>query len=385
MNRKRKFVFVSSVLCVFSIMCSMFSFIFIFGNSESSPLNNAISTVISQEINYRFNQEGFNNDISKSDNLLKGISGYINEDRKEVIIGGELIGLKLKTNGVLIVGTESFEGEAGNVFPAEKAGLCVGDVLLSVDNKIITSNEELAAVIEESQGSRMLIRFMRDNKEYETEFFAEKSKLSGMYKGGIWVRDSTGGIGTLTYIDYESNTIATLGHGIYDVDTKKLLPAQTGGIFSAKLNGVKKGTHGMTGELIGSIGYKNYGEIMMNDENGVYGTVYHIDQSEDTYPVAKNDEITTGKAQIVSTVSENGKQFYDIEIKKIDKTCENKNLIIEVTDEDLLSITGGIVQGMSGSPIVQNGMIVGAVTHVFLNNPTKGYGILIENMLETAA
>lgn len=309
---------------------------------------------------------------------------YEKTERKHVAIGGELVGIRLKTKGVLVVGTESFESETGQCCPAKEAGIEIGDTLVSIDGIKINNNSELSNYIESSGGKTVTAEILRNNEKKLFNITPKISSVSGLYKSGLWIRDSTGGIGTLTYIDFNEGTMATLGHGIYDVDTEQLIPTQEGAFYSASLNGVTKGTNGNAGELKGYIGSDYYGSIHTNCENGIYGNISYFNHNNDCLPVATSDEIKIGKAQIVSTINENGKEYYDVEIEKIINTGENKNLIVKIIDPDLLDVTGGIVQGMSGSPIIQNGMIIGAVTHVFLNDPTKGYGIFIENMMDAA-
>ena len=224
----------------------------------------------------------------------------------------------------------------------------------------------------------------RNNKTIFLTLKPEKSTITGKYKSGLWIRDSTGGIGTLTFADIKNGTFASLGHGIYDVDTNSLLTSSGGTLYTAKLSGITKGCNGIAGELRGSIGSETLGEeVFINCENGIYGSISKNFSMEDIMPVAFNNEVKVGKAQIVSTVN-NQKTVFDIEIEKIDMNTENKNMIIKITDKELIDTTGGIVQGMSGSPIIQNDKFVGAVTHVFLNDPTKGYAILAENMLEVS-
>lgn len=306
------------------------------------------------------------------------------KDRRYVSAGGELIGIKLKTKGVLVVGTEAVETDEGTKNPAKDADIRVGDTLISIEGKPILTNSELSEIIKTSEGKKLTAEIIRDGETITTELCPEKSNVSGLFKCGIWIRDSTGGIGTLSYTDPESGAIVSLGHGIYDVDTKELMKADSGYLVDAHLNGIIKGVTGTAGEIRGSLGFNNLGEIIENRENGLYSELISYDVSSELIPVAETSEIKTGHAQIISTVTSGEKQCYDIEIEKISKDKNCKNLIIKVTDEELLEITGGIIQGMSGSPIIQDGMFVGAVTHVFLNDPTRGYGICAEKMLETS-
>ncbi len=314
---------------------------------------------------------------------VKSIS-ITKSDRKYLIPGGELVGIRLKTSGVLVVGTESFLSNGKEVSPAEKAGIRVGDALIRIDGKTVSTNKELSEIIASSEGKSLKLTVKRGEIDTDILLKPEISDITGTYKGGLWIRDATGGIGTLTYIDIENGTFASLGHGIYDTDTNQLLPAESGELYSANLTGIKKGLPGNAGEIKGVIGGTRYASISSNCEKGVYGNIYYIDDATDMIPVATADEIKQGSAQIISTVIDDTKDYYDIEIERINHNTENKNMIIKVTDKRLLQATGGIIQGMSGSPIIQNGMIVGAVTHVFLNDPSKGYAILIENMMDAA-
>ncbi len=307
-----------------------------------------------------------------------------NSKRKYVVLGGELFGVKLYTDGVLVVDTDVVETENGKVNPAQEAGLRVGDIIKSINNKKITSTKSLAEQIQSSNGEKMSFGIVRNNRNLTVEFETYKEKTTGKYKAGLWVRDSTAGLGTVTFYNPENDCFAGLGHGIYDVDTNEIMPMYNGEVFNAYTNGIYKSSTGSVGELCGVITGKSIGELCLNNEMGVYGFVKTV--KTEAVPVAVKQEVTTGKAQIYCTLDDGGVKSYDIEIKKIYSNSDsvNKDMIIEVTDKALLEKTGGIVQGMSGSPIIQNGKLVGAVTHVFVNDPTKGYAIFIERMLNTA-
>lgn len=304
-----------------------------------------------------------------------------NSKRKYVIVGGELFGIKLYTDGVLVVDTDTVETENGNVSPAVKAGLKVGDIIKSVNNKKVTSTKMLSQIIQKSNGEKMIFNVVRNNRNLTIEFSTCIEKSSGKYKAGLWVRDSTAGLGTVTFYDNDNNSFAGLGHGIYDVDTNEIMPMNNGEIYNAYVNGIYKSSTGSVGELCGVISGKSIGDLCLNNEMGVYGFTETV--KTEAVPVAVKQEVTTGKAQIYCTLDDSGIQCYDIEIKKIYSNSDsvNKDMIIEVTDKALLEKTGGIVQGMSGSPIIQNGKLVGAVTHVFVNDPTKGYAIFAEKMI----
>ncbi len=307
-----------------------------------------------------------------------------NSKRKYVVLGGELFGVKLYTDGVLVVDTDVIDTENGKVNPADEAGLKAGDIIKSINNKKITSTKELANEIQKSNGNKMNFSIVRNNRNINIEFKTYKEKTLGKYKAGLWVRDSTAGLGTVTFYNSLDNSFAGLGHGIYDVDTNEIMPMYSGDVYSAYVKGIYKSCAGSVGELCGVITGKSKGELCLNDDMGVYGFT-KITKTE-LIPVAVKQEVTTGAAKIYCTLDDGGVKGYDIEIKKIFSNSDsvNKDMIIEVIDKALLEKTGGIVQGMSGSPIIQNGKLVGAVTHVFVNDPTKGYAIFVEKMIDTA-
>ena len=305
-------------------------------------------------------------------------------ERRYVALGGELIGITLKTDGVLIVGMESFSSGGNSVSPGDEAGLKIGDAVISVNGARITDNPSFTEQIEKSGGKELSVSYSRNGSIAKTVLRPHRSDVTGKYKCGLWIRDCTNGIGTLTYSDVAKGTIASLGHGIYDVDTNEILSASGGEFRSASLVGVTKGTSGAAGELKGMLGDTVLGSLSVNADGGVYGSLLREPAQSDLIAVGMPDEIEPGPAQIVTTVQDGTKAYYDIVIEKISRSSagETKNMVIKVTDPSLIELTGGIVQGMSGSPIIQNGMLVGAVTHVFLNDPLKGYGIFAENMLE---
>ncbi len=304
-------------------------------------------------------------------------------ERDYVAISGELFGLRLFTEGIIIVGIDEVKTAKGNISPARKAGLQKGDVIISIDNVKVKSCNEVSEIIEKSSGRVMKLEFSRKGKNFETDFRTAYSETEGKYKAGIWIRDSAAGIGTMTFFDPQRKTFAALGHGVCDVDTGEILPVFEGDIVKADINGCYKGQKGKAGELCGVFSSESKGVLYLNSKCGVYGELFSLPETDTLYPVAFNDEVKKGKAQIVSTVDEKGPQLYDIEITKIsEENSEDKNLVIKITDDDLLSKTGGIVQGMSGSPVIQDGKLVGAVTHVFINDPTQGYAIFSRTMLQ---
>ena len=304
--------------------------------------------------------------------------------RQYVYIGGNLIGIRLYTDGILVVGTDSVDSHEGAVKPADDAGIRKGDIIVMADGNEIDSVSTFIKIINSADGSDVNVVVMRDNKELSLQLKPAFSVTENKYRCGLWLRDSTAGIGTMTFADPSSGVVASLGHAICDSETGAVLPVGDGDILDAQLNGCIAGNKGATGQIKGNFSDTVIGNLISNNKFGVYGTYSDAEYSESLlYPVASQTEIKIGKAQIVSTVTSEGPEFYDAEIERITYSEDKavRSIVIKVTDEDLVSVTGGIIQGMSGSPIIQNGMLVGAVTHVFLNDPTRGYGIFAETML----
>lgn len=308
-------------------------------------------------------------------------------ERKYVYAGGTLVGIRLYTEGLLVVGTEKVATENGNVSPADECGIIQGDIITEVNDEIITSIADFSSRIIASQGNNISITVKRNNELYYYSLKPALSQSEKKYRCGLWLRDSTAGIGTLTFTDPENKTLATLGHAICDGETQAVLPVGNGDILGASINGCIPGKKGTTGQIKGNFTNEIIGQLYDNNDFGVYGTYSDVSiENGELYPVASQTEIETGDAQIISTVSQDGAKFYDIEIEKVTYSSGKaaRSIVLKVTDPELLSITGGIVQGMSGSPIIQNGMLVGAVTHVFLNDPERGYGVFAETMINEA-
>ena len=301
---------------------------------------------------------------------------------KKVYLGGYPIGLKLYADGVVVVGTEAIDTKNGFVNPAEKAGIKIGDIIKQIDGKRVMSNNEVSALIESSKGKELKLNIQRDEEYLIIKFCSLYSESEERFKAGIWIRDSSAGIGTVTF-STANGLYASLGHPVCDIDTKKVLPISQGECTEVRLTGFSKGTSGSAGELSGFLESTSIGDVYYNGNLGVYGK---FNQTPLTTPcdLATIDEVKTGAAKIYTTIENGTIEEYEIEIVRIEKNSQdNKHLTIKVKDENLISKTGGIVQGMSGSPIIQNGKLVGAVTHVFLNDPTGGYGIFAETMYET--
>lgn len=305
-------------------------------------------------------------------------------EKKEVTPLGVAFGVKLYTEGVIVVDITDFVHDGTVQNPAYDAGVREGDIILSYNGVEIKSNEELIAQVKISGGKPQKAVVVRNNLKFQADITPVTDDADGKYRIGLWVRDSTAGIGMLTYFDKSSNILAGLGHSISDNDTGLIMPVNTGELVRADIEGVVKGTSGSPGELLGSFDESSIiGVLTGNSNTGLTAACITDEFSNmESYPVALKDEITTGKAQIISCVNARESKRYDIEIVKINNNLqETKNMVIKITDKELLDKTGGIVQGMSGSPIIQNGKIIGAVTHVLVSDPQKGYAIFIENML----
>lgn len=296
---------------------------------------------------------------------------------------GHTVGIKLFSKGVLVV--KLSDGET----PAKACGLAPGDVIVQCAGNNVTSTEQFQTLLQHTAGSETDLRVNRDGQTLELTVTADDN--DGKYAIGAWIRDSMAGIGTMTFYDPASGGFGALGHGVTDVDTAALMPFSSGSILPSTVKAVKRGEMGEAGELKGDFDLTgDTGGLYANTEGGVFGTINDQELLErldrDALPVAENDEVEPGKATILANVDGDVVKEYDIEITKIlDPDASTRNLLITVTDPELLETTGGIVQGMSGSPILQNGKIVGAVTHVLLGDPTQGYGILIKNMLANAS
>ncbi len=307
-------------------------------------------------------------------------------DNMSVNLLGIPFGIKIYTDGVLVVDMADVDTEKGNVNPAKSAGIKIGDTIKSINGKKVYSNEDVSKIIEKSDGSDMTFSIVRDGKNKNVTLKPAYSLSAGAYRIGIWVRDSTAGIGTLTFYSPATDILCGLGHGVCDEDTGEIMNISSGEIVSADIVSLKKGEKGQPGELKGRLGDTLLGNLLMNCESGVYAENVRSFDRSNLVSVALKQEIKEGQAYIYTTVDGNEPEYYSCEIK-IHSEHEQEpteNLIVKVTDPRLIEKTGGIVQGMSGSPIVQDGKLIGAVTHVFINNPQKGYGIFAENMLKTA-
>lgn len=311
---------------------------------------------------------------------LKKIKVEVVNDKK-VIPSGQIMGIYVETNGLFVLDTDHFTGENGTDHAPSKNKLYQGDYIRKINQKTILSKKQFIEMLNQSDGNPITLTISRKSKILEIKIKPELSKNDHMYKIGAWIRDNTQGIGTMTYIT--GNSFGGLGHGIYDTDAGTLLNIKGGFLLKPEIYSIKKGKPGIPGEVVGGIEYKEeniLGIIKKNTEKGIYGAISNTDQK--AYEIGYRQDIKKGKAYILSNVSGKMKQ-YEIKINKVVQSDGDalKGMEVEVKDPRLLKLTNGIIQGMSGSPIIQNGKLIGAITHVFVNDPTKGYAILMETML----
>ena len=305
--------------------------------------------------------------------------------------GGQAIGILLRTDGILVVGQSPIfvDGEAQN--PAEEAGIQPGDVITSVGDTAVTHDDQLALLVNQlgEQHKSVILHIQRQNREMIKEITPIYCAETKSYRIGLLIRDNAGGVGTLTFVDPETMEYGALGHMLSNNETQSKINILKGKLVTAQIQGIKKGTSGYPGEKIGRfVSNFSLGTIEKNTTAGIFGVLTDENVlTESSYtqalPTAAPNQIVLGPAQIFTAIDGNKVECFDVEIEKVMPAHKDgKGLVVRVTDPVLLEKTGGIVQGMSGSPIIQNGRIIGAVTHVFINDPTRGYGILIHDMLQ---
>lgn len=317
--------------------------------------------------------------------LEKAVSANTSGDM--VIPGGMPVGIYLETDGVMVLGTEAIEGMDGQTYEPAAHLVKEGDYIVGINEEEVNDKSELIAAVKSLNQDDVVLKVMRKEQAIDIRIKAVQCAVDD-YKLGIWVRDNAQGLGTITYLTADSG-FGALGHGIHDTDTGELLDISKGLLYTTSIRDIQKGESGTPGGMEGIIVYNNYnmlGTITENSEEGIYGTLDRIDtlfKNADPVETASADEVKEGAAVIRCSIDGTVEE-YQIQIKAVNPLAKevNKAIELEVTDEKLLELTGGIVQGMSGSPILQDGKLIGAVTHVFVNDPTKGYGILIEEMLK---
>lgn len=290
----------------------------------------------------------------------------------QYILGGEAVGIKLLASGVLVMGNDRTDTD-----------LKVGDVILEVNGCKIETNAELEEYA--SLGQKLSLTVEREGKTINIEIEPRLGQTTGEYKLGLWVKDSSAGVGTVTFYEKDTLKFAALGHAITETSNQNILPITTGGITKTEIYMIKKGIAKIPGELKGTLTNDTLGQIYTNSQNGIFGYIEDKDkfQNQEVIEISTKEEIETKEAYIYVTLDDNIKKKYKIEIEKVYlNSTDNKNIAIRIVDDELISKTGGIVQGMSGAPIVQNGKLIGCITHVLLDDPLRGYGAFIENMIK---
>lgn len=381
---------------VFSLLCAViFTFVFIGDKtlpdniiSYNSEVNDFSSfySFVDNEKTQSVDYQG----VSAQKTTLKLLGtipvkdvGITDKPSGTVFVSGEAFGIKLYTDGVIVVGTKDVELDGKTVNPAKEAGICVGDVIISINGINVYSSDDVIDAINNNNGLDYSIKVKRDGRYKNFTLKPVYSNKEGCYKAGMWVRDSTAGIGTVTFYNKQSGMFAALGHQINDVDTNEIMPLLEGEAVGATVTGVQSGNKNTAGSLCCRFEDYTVGRLMENTSCGIYGSYTSVSDKTKEYTVAAAQEVKKGSAQIISTVDGNSPQTYDIEIVKVNyKGDGEKDIVFKVKDDKLIEKTGGIVQGMSGSPIIQNNKLVGAVTHVIVDNPKKGYGIFAQTMYE---
>ncbi len=314
-------------------------------------------------------------------------AGTETTDTGTVLLGGMPVGIYMETDGVMVLSTDQVEGIDGQEYEPAANLVRSGDYITAVDHQEISGKQELLDAVDEIDGDKVILTVRRGNETLDIKLDPVEYAPSE-YRLGIWVRDNVQGLGTVTFLTDKSR-FGALGHGIHDADTNVLMSISDGSVYRTSIQDIIRGADGSPGSMEGIIVYNNYnvlGSVDKNTEAGIYGTIDRIDELfEEQIPIetAKKEEIVTGPATIRCYIDNELKE-YEIQVTDIDMSGSeiNKGLVIQVTDPELLEKTGGIIQGMSGGPIIQNGKLIGAVTHVFVQDSTMGYGIFIENMLE---
>ena len=321
------------------------------------------------------------NDIKLLGIIPVKTTSIIQSKPKKVSVSGESFGIKLYTDGVIIVGIRDVETDKGKCNPAKEAGLEKGDI---INGKKVYSADSVTDILNDNNGKDYKITVKRNGNYKEFLLKPAYSSSQGCYKVGLWVRDSTAGVGTITYYDKSNNTVSALGHPITDVDTNEIMPILDGEAVRATVTKIYKSKAGEAGSLCCEFTNDIIGTLKKNCQSGIYGKYTCTLKNTYEYEVASPNEIVRGPVQILCTIDSGKAKFYNAQISRISyrENKKGKNMVVKITDERLLEKTGGIVQGMSGSPIIQNGKLVGALTHVIVDSPEKGYAIFAQDMVD---
>ena len=308
--------------------------------------------------------------------------------KTKVVPLGDAIGLKLYTKGVLVVGMSEIKGENEVSYkPYQDSGIKEGDMIIEINNNKINNTEDLIKNVNSSDGNKIDIKYLREEETCNTSIIPVKTE-NNEYKIGLWVRDAQAGVGTATFYEKETKKFCALGHAITVIDTGEIVNIANGELVSTNIVSITKGKKGSPGQIKGVIdGSKTLGDIQKNTPFGLYGKISEyndITSGEDEIEVALRDEIQEGNAEIICELEDGKKEKYNIKIEKIflGNSSDNKSMKIKIVDDKLIQKTGGIIQGMSGSPIIQNGKFVGAVTHVLVQSPTEGYAVFADMLIK---
>ena len=352
-------------------------------NRDSIETSSNIKNNLSQDVGKKDLKVSLFNNIDLKDVEVNVLP------RTKIIPVGNIAGIKLYTNGVLVVGMSEIEGKDNKKYkPYENSGIQEGDTIIKINEHEIDSSKDLVETINLSKGESIKVKYIHEEETKECSMIPIET-LNNDYKLGIWVRDSAAGVGTVTFYEKESKTFGALGHGITDIDTDELINISSGEFITTRILNIAKGEKGMPGKIQGTIeNQENIGTISKNTKFGIYGKVsnlssLNIDTSKEM-EIALRDEIKLGKATILCSLDNEKPKEYEIEIEKIykDNNYDNKSMKIKVVDDKLIKKTGGIIQGMSGSPIIQNGKFIGAITHVLVNSPIEGYAVFGDIMIK---
>lgn len=399
MKNLKKIIIIIFLLIIFAYICniSLLPSSYIIMQGENLNIYTLLGLSLEQNSNYTAMQTSNNlnkakvNQLGKVDlslnlfNIFKLKNINVNVIPKTTVVPiGTAIGMKLYTDGVLVVGMSEIEGKR----PYENSGIKEGDRIIEINQNSIDNTDDLMQAVSLSNGNELCIKYVRDEKTITTSIQPVKNS-NNQYKLGLWVRDAAAGVGTLTFYEPSSGMFGTLGHGILDVDTSELIKIANGELVTTNILSITKGEKGKPGEIRGTIeaGY-TIGNIAKNTKFGVFGSLtkpsYLNIWDEDEIEVALREEIKTGEAQIICELENGKREQYNIEIQRIylKNNEDNKSMLIKIKDDRLLEKTGGIIQGMSGAPIIQNNKFIGAVTHVLVNDPTLGYGVFADIMLK---
>lgn len=319
-------------------------------------------------------------------NIKKLKVNVIDPDR--YFAGGETLGFSLQSKGVILIGGNYILSKNGIERPFENSGLKTGDIITKIDGIEINNSQDISKILENFEGGSISLTINRSGEIFEVDICPALDSMTNTYKLGLWVKEDAVGIGTLSFVNATTKRFGSLGHSINDSETNECIEVSGGNIYTSKILGIKKGKSGKAGELIGTFNRENViGTVDKNCDYGVYGfvdSVESVTKNKTSVDIGGRLSAKPGKAQILSALDGDEINAYDIEIIKTNfqQSCNEKSMVIRVTDKELIAKTGGIVQGMSGSPIIQDGKLIGAVTHVFVNDATKGFGIYIDWMLE---